>query len=449
MEIQAKVRGLLIRGAVLVALLAAVTLFINLPWFDEPLRPELVSLTEPQPVSMGDNSYPLIYGFSAADDRDSLAAGQAIVGKLRERYQRGEKITLSAAEMDDVLGGSRLDEAWQANFKSLDCNSRVSVDCAGQLLAELQRADLNQPRLRVLLERYGAILRASRFEESQELDAYTPPPAYRALMAVARVRLAISYEHDPTQEFLAKLAADLNFWRTMLRDGQSLIAKMVALAGFRNDLEFLSALMRLRDLDDSEIQSIRNLLHPFTGEERDIGESFLAELRIMLLSSKPLVVMLGDSSWVTRLTLQRRATLNEYYLTTIIPLRLRASLGPEEFYRQRGYETLTYNVRAFPPPLFNLGGKLVLKRMAAEYDMQDYISRVHDVNGRVSLILLQAEIEQSPELSVEAVIKSSKHRNPYTAGPVDYDRQAQTIGFDCLTGDPYDVCSVAIGPGER
>jgi hypothetical protein len=112
--------------------------------------------------------------------------------------------------------------------------------------------------------------------------------------------------------------------------------------------------------------------------------------------------MPGDLSWpggvLTRLLTQENATLNEFYLAITTPLRWRASLGADEFYRESGYEPLNYDIRAFPPPLFNLGGKLVLKRMAGEFSMQDYITRVHDLDGRILAVLLQAEIEQSPQL---------------------------------------------------
>jgi len=85
-------------------------------------------------------------------------------------------------------------------------------------------------------------------------------------------------------------------------------------------------------------------------------------------------------------------------------MQRRASLDAESYYRQRGYEQLSYSVPIFPPPLYNLGGKLALKRMAAENRLQDYISRMHDVNGRVTLILLQAEIEASTGKGVDAVV---------------------------------------------
>ncbi|HLF13239.1 MAG TPA: hypothetical protein VJA26_18725 [Gammaproteobacteria bacterium] len=444
MKIQPAIRGLLARGLLLLAVLAGLTILINLSWFDEPLHPDLLALSTPRPVSMDDNAYPLIYGLPAAEDKDPIAAGRTIVQELRERYQQGRRIALSVEEMDAILGGSGLDVPWQGKVESLTCNSRSSLDCADRLIAQVGQADI-PPRLRTLLARYETILRESRFEEIQELDVYSPVPAYGLLMSVGRMRLAISYKREPADQFLAKVAEDFDFWRTLLRDGDSLIANMVALAGLRNDLEFLSASMRLGEPSEEELELIRSVLEPLTSAERDIGEAFLSELRIALLSEKPLVVTMGEPSWVTRLTLQEHATLNEYYLATTVPLRLRATLSAEEFYGQRGYERMTYNVRAFPPPLFNLGGKLALKQTPA---YQDYISRVHDLDGRIALVLLQTEIEQKSGQSVAAIVQSSKHRNPYTLAPMKYDVQTRTIGFECLS-NPNDVCSVALGPLTR
>jgi len=449
MDIQKKIKGLLLRALLLIAFVIAATLFINLPLFDDPLHPELVSLSSPGPVSMDDNTYPLVHGFSAAEDKDANAVGLAIVRKIRERHQQGEETPISAEEMSGLLGGTDLDEEWRSIVQSVYCNSRLEIDCAGTLIAEIESLDFDQSRVRILLERYEQILQAPRFQENEEVDSSTLWPDYGLLMHVSRVRLANSFQHDTTEHFLAKVDEDLHFWRIMLRDGQSMIAKMVALAGFRNNLEFLSAFMRLRDLDSNEIQSIRDLLRPLTSDELDIGESFLAEIRMSLLSDNPLFVILGDYSGTTKLFLQERATLNEYYLKMVTPLVLRAALSAGEFYDQKGYDKLGYHFRVFPPPLFNVGGKLALQRMSSEYNLQDYISRMHDVNGRVALVLLQAEIEERPDLGIEDILQSTAYRNPYTDKAMSYDSSANTIGFECLTESPTDVCSVRIGRNEH
>jgi hypothetical protein len=419
-------KGLLMRAVILLAALVAATLFINLSWFDEPLHPDLAALLPAQPVSMDDNAYPLFYGLMAADDRDPRSAGLEIIARLRDRYQRGEPVGLSDDEMSQILGSpdTTRDDAWRDGIESIGCNSRFEIDCAERMIADVGDADRTYPRLSVLLRRYEQILASPRFEENQEFDVTTPIPSYA--LQIPRIRLALSFNRDPLPVFLAKVEQSFDFWKLMLRDGQSLIAKMIALAAIRNDLSFLSAAMKARDFNDAELEILSRFLSPLTSAELDIGETFLAEMRIALLSQKPIYIGPAELPLLTRLFMQDRATTNESYTTVFLPLRLRASLGSEEFFRQRGYEPLRYDVRAFPPPLYNLGGKLELSRMLANGSLQDYISRAHDLNGRILLVMLQAEIEARSESrlsstqNIERIVRSSPTRNPYTGAPMDY-----------------------------
>jgi hypothetical protein len=304
----------------------------------------------------------------------------------------------------------------------------VDLDCADRLIAEVERANSQDARLAVLLKRYDALIRQDHFIESQERDAYTPVAPYRAILDVGRIRLAMSFRSDSTSGLLAKAADDFRFWTITLREGETLVAKMISVAGIQNTLDFLSALMRDRELTGSDIQFIQHFLRPMTAEEGDIGEAFLSEARITVLS-EPLPVAV-DSSWIIRLMLQRNSTLNELYLKTIFPMRLRAALTPEQFYRQGAYLPLNDDLREFPFSPFNLGGRIASRN--ATWDPEQFVARVHDENGRILLVLIQTEIEQRPESEVKAVLSSSPWRNPYTGDPMEYALESHTIGFECL-----------------
>lgn len=437
----------LIAGLVLLAFFA---LFINLSWFDESLHPELVLMRELQPVSIEGNAYVLALGFLAAEDKSPQLAGREILEALRKRYERGQRITLSAQELETILGGSNLDEGWQKNFKSLTCNARRYLDCAEQLIAEVARAGSTDRRLSALFDRYSLILEQPRFEENQERDVFSPMPRYDLFMAVGRLRLANSYERDTIPEFLSKAGQDFEFWLRALRESETLATKMVSLAGMQNDLDFLSTLMRHRELEESERRQIGAFLRPLTREESDIEEAFVSEARIALLSEEPPILM--GSSWPMKLVAQENATSNDDYVTNVIPMLHCASLRAGEYYRQKAYEPRTHQLRLFPPPLYNLGGKLALSRAR---DTAQFPARVHDQNGRILLVLLQSEIERRPESTeVKQVLEASEYRNPYTDSPMEYDTEARTIGFRCVhtifhPPDPPDACAFSIGPVEN
>jgi hypothetical protein len=304
--------------------------------------------------------------------------------------------------------------------------------------------------LSTLFERYRSMLDQPRFEENQERDVFSPMPSYDVLMAVGRLRLATSYETDAVPVFLGKAAQDFEFWRRALREGDTLAANIVSLAGLQNDLDFLSTLLRHRELQESDHSRIEALLRPLSREESDIEEAFVSEARIGLLSEEPPVLLF--SSWPRRLVAQENATSNEDYVANIVPMRLRASLSAAEYYRQKAYQPLTYRLRLFPPPLYNLGGKLALSEGR---DSAQFPARVHDLNGRILLVLLQSEIERRRQSSeVPEIVRASQYRNPYTGDPMEYDAEARTIGFKCLhtifhPPDPPDLCAFSIGPAQR
>ena len=436
--------GLILVGVLMLALILAI--IINRPGFDQALRPELAALQSARQPSLEDNVYVAASGFVAADGLDPAVVGQHIIQRLHERYKQGQAVTVLPAEMDAMLGGSTLDAGWQSQFRSLDCYARVHTDCAERLIAEVV-ANVSRPqRLSVLLARYEALLRLTRFDEGQERDAATPFPPYSVLRDVGRIHLALSYRQDTPHAFLDNVRRDYEMWLLILRDGEALATKMVAMAGMQNDLDFLSTLMRTRVLDAADLRAIQGFVRPFTKQESDISEAFVSEARTAVLS-KP-HPMIAETSWLTRLTLQRNATLNEEYATVFVPMFRRAALSSEQYFAREAYKPLPYRLYVWWPPLYNLGGKLA--RLSAWPDVQQFVARVHDQDGRNALVLLQAEIAQHPEMAVEDVVQQSDSRNPYTHAPFSYDTGAKTIGFACMhtifhPPRPPDVCQYPIG----
>jgi hypothetical protein len=434
--------AVLLMGAAVAGLLVVVT---NLSRFDEPLLPEIEALRNQRPVALEGNGYPLAFGFLAAETRDPRAAGVAIIAALQGRRDRGEPITLGKEEMRAILGAPAKDDRLDASL-GFKCQARHFLDCADRLVASIASSDLNHPRLALLFSRYETLLQQARFIETPQADLQTPWPPFGPIAALGRLRLAMSFRADSTPVFLEKASQELAFWRTTLREGEKLGTKMAALAAIRNTHDFVSALVRDRDLDSHDVELLRHVVRPFTREESDIGVAFTSEARTFLLSGMPYDTW--ELSWLTRQLLQPNATFNQQFRETLEPMRLRASLSLREFYERKAYEPLPHELRLGPRMLYNLGGKLALSR--ASWDPHQFPSRVHDEDGRVELILLQAQIEEQPELDVATIVRTSAHRNPYTGEAMEYDSRARTISFGCLhtafhPPEPADQCAVALG----
>jgi hypothetical protein len=447
----------------LVVLLSAVAailavVLLNLSWFDEPLLPELEALRKPRPAALDGNAYPFALGFLAAEGRDPRAAGVEIIGILQARRDRGEPATIGKEEKQAILGAplsldalgarSRPTAAPSAGTKSLGktCLPRYRLDCAQRLIADTASLDPKAPPLAVLFARYETLLQQAHYVETPAPDPMTPWPPLGPIQELGRLRLAISFRIDPTPVFLEKASQELAFWRTTLREGQLLGTKMSALAAIHWTHDFLSTLMRERQLDARDLAQLRGLVRAFTREERDIGAAFLSESRTALLGGAPYVA--GIASWVVGLLLQKNATFNQEFRETIEPLLGLSSLDAREYYDHKGYEPLRREFHVAPGMVYNLGGKLALSRLS--WDGQLFPARVHDEDGRITLLLLQAQIEERPDLDVATLVRSSTLRNPYTGEPMEYDSRAGTLGFACLhtafhPPEPVDQCKVALG----
>jgi hypothetical protein len=309
--------------------------------------------------------------------------------------------------------------------------------------------DLNSPRLAVLFKRYEMLLQQPHFVETPEPDVETPFPPLGPIVALGRLRLAMSLRADTTPVFLEKASQELAFWRMTLREGGRLGTKMVALAAIRNAHDFVAAAMRERNLDSHDLGLLRQAIRPFAHEESDIGAGFVSEARAPLLSG--VTPAAQDSSWLTRLLLQKNATFNQFFRQTIEPMRWRSSLAAREYFEKKAYAPLHHGLRWTPGVFYNFGGKLALSR--SPWDPHQFPSRVHDEDGRIELLLLQAEIEEHPASDVGTLVRNSEHRNPYTGVAMEYDAQARTIGFACLhtafhPPEPGDQCAVALGRSD-
>jgi hypothetical protein len=440
-----------------VAAILAVVL-LNLSWFDEPLLPELEALRKPQPAKLDGNAFPFALGFLAEEGSDPRAAGLEIIGALQARRDKGEPATIGKEEKRAILGeplsldalhaNSRPEAAPSAGTKSLGktCLPRYRLDCAQRLIVDAASIDPHEPPLAALFARYETLLQHAHYVETPAPDPMTPWPPLGPIQEIGRLRLAISFRTDPTPVFLEKASQELAFWRMTLRDGQLLGTKMSALAAIHWTNDFLSTLMRERELDARDLERLRGFVRPFTREESDIGAAFLSESRTALLGGAPYVAV--DASWVVRLLLQKNATFNQEFQETIGPLLGLSSLDAREYYDHKAYEPLRREFRVGPGMFYNVGGKVALSR--SPWDGQLFPARVHDEDGRITLLLLQAQIEERPELDVASFVRASTLRDPYTGQPMEYDSRAGTLGFACLhtafhPPEPPDRCMVALG----
>lgn len=428
-------KRLAMHGFILLGIVVAATLITNVSLFDEALHSDLRRLGETaKPVELRNNAVIGLLGLPAASDRDAFAVGHRMAELYQAKYDSGEAVNLDEAEYLALFGEVAPDREWQMDYSALSCNPRRELGCFEQLVNELRKAPLKGDRPSLMRKRYDEIRGQKRAQELRAQDYSSQLPAYGLYMQLAKLRLAESYLSAGPSELLSELQKDTAFWHMLLSEGDSIIAKMVAVGGLWTNLQYVSELLDLETLDQAQMQVIESILQSPSKNALNIAGAFAGELRYFPglqfpgLEEEPLIVR-----WLTAATLQEKATLNTYYTSFTQPIMTLSSKSADDFLRDA--PNTVYAVaedQIFPPSLYNLGGKSWLKSVGyAEVD--NYVGRIHDLIGMYSLLSLKLELIKAGDTPVETIIGQSMHRNPYTGEPMNYDPKARQLSFPCFS----------------
>lgn len=426
MSLRKSFRFILAHVLVLLVVVATVGLIVNTDPFDEDLLPELAQHhSRSVDIDSDENAYPYLWGLYAVSGKSPEEVGMEVVRRLNEKEASQKPVYLTPEEMAASGVETPAPEMWQEEYTSLTCHPRLEIDCAERLLEEIAVKPPSGNRQAMLLARYQGLVSRQRFEETEEADIFSNPPPYQSALRLARLAVADAFVHKSRDAFLATVGDDLRFWRMMLRDARTLLAKMVAVVGIRANLQFIAYAAAHPSSDNQTRMDLGKLLTPLTPEERDISESIWEEQRALFKEWERM-----DKGMMSLIT-QPNATRNAYYLRNVRPMLLLAKIDPEHFPRQPfpGADSDDGIGRISPNP-YNLGGRLMARLSFAGY--YDYIGRVHDVGGMINLV---ADF-------INSRLSRDKGELP--------DASNGTIGFQCLGGRRFeaiasrDVCSIRI-----
>lgn len=379
------------------------------------------------------NAVVFLLGLNAPSDRDPLLVGAERLG--------------SPGAVDEPAS-TPLDQRWIERYPASSCNTRNQLGCLARLRSDLLQAPLDDARLALLLERYRDVRRLTVFDERPVLQADTAVlPEYSMLLRLARMNVAVRLQQDGVGAALDELRADRAFWERMLEGSDSMLARMVAVAGLWTELQFVSELVAAEALTINQLHVARAIVEPLSASALDLGPVFSTEQRSL---DRVLAQLRTEGSWIHRLfvalTLQPNATRNRFDRELTRPMIELAGVGPAEF-RQRVQRGVApdFEFRVFPPALYNLGGTLLLQRFRS-YRPWDYIGRVHDLSGMHGLVRLQIELAERGAgggggASIERQVEASPERDPYSGEAVHWDPEQRALSIDCY-GES--VCEVRI-----
>jgi hypothetical protein len=432
----------------LFGLFIVIVLMINLPIFDESVNPEVAEIMTPEVMSAEkENAYFAIWGLSADSDKDIIKAGTNIINRYRSNRDNNGKDMLFPKDYEDIFGGEGFDKEWLKTYPR--CTSRSEYNCLAKMSEQIKANPIFSERLELMLARYQQVIKLTQYQNINDASFATPLPSYSSILRLNQIRLAQLYNLNLNLQFIQQAAADMKFWRMVLTQSRTMIDQMVAVASISNNLQLLSELIQSKKLNTQSINELILLLTPLTFDEIDISEAFIAEAAVMyrhlpVMSSKEIESIFDSNLLPMSVLLQPNATNNKHYEYFLKPVVKLSKQPVEQFYKVVQSNSLNlkenFNVGFSPTNLYNLTGKMLLE--VSIWSPIDYIGRMHDLNGMISLVKLQLQLKQSEEVNFEQAINMSPIKNPYTNQAMDFDKESNWLGFKCL--DKSSLCKIKL-----
>lgn len=214
-------------------------------WGDEELKPEVVQALawKPPTNAFADNGYLILLGIKAPIEMNASQVGKKALEAELARFATAQKthIELPApkqnpAEVDDYI-----------DWKDNQCNYQMQPNCVDFYLQQdadkLNFALLAEDRL---AKRFQAIKQSKNYVEVMPPLISAEFPKYTLLMQASemeRVQVILDISEGKLEQGVARFAENAAFSRRLLRESNSLISHMVALALMQRDTRVLSELM--------------------------------------------------------------------------------------------------------------------------------------------------------------------------------------------------------------
>ncbi len=413
---------------------------------DEPLKPEVQRFAEQPPGEQ--TGFFLLWGFAASPELDPRATGQRIV-TAHDRVIAAQR-SLKRFRVDDYLGEHPL---------RLDNDSKRLCDAGTENCLEVyqgQRAAVERALVarKFYLERYLHLHDHKDYTAAMARISWdTPLPSFAPILRISDLvdaRIALQMESPATRAVaLRALAAEVQWWKQVLRTSDILIAQIIASLGLHRKYRLASEIMNAYpETVRLYPELVEAITVPVPVSSTNIASALKAEARNSMRFfwdaaqhgrwpygptefDWQLTEMLQNL--LVRWSLRPNASINASYATFRDSVALYGR-SPKELLAAHGQflQQLQQRHVLSPDALFyNFAGRLALQRSHVDYSNYSY--RLHDLVGLSRLLELQRRIIAAglaPDQVAAALPGFGPAlMDPYTETPMRWDPARRELSF--------------------
>jgi hypothetical protein len=411
---------------------------------DQDVRSEAVAFADPpkDEISPAQNAYFALVGHTAAPTDDPHRKGMEVVALHNRLIAQAPAHAVTVADARELALGPQ-----RVLFRG-----RVSDICdptADRCLADYrERARDIEEMLRnnrILVSRYYALYRYPRYREmAQPSVHFLGSWDDSNTNALVRAAIGLQAVRGQTGAALQALQRDTRFHRLVLRDAETLVAKMIAVKRIQRNLLLLSEIIGAARLDGRNARFAKETAASFDDAELGFQRVFRGEFRfarqtLQTLDGNPVTVPPGETGFaaLARPLYKRQATINLEYKKYRFLADL-ADLSQSELYAElssgrveSAYDREWLGLHSIYNPL----GKLFVNLTPSSLWI-GYIGRAKNLEALARLVRLQLAARtrrvgdsQMPEFLARA---EAPLRNPYTGESARWDVATRSLYFMCL-----------------
>lgn len=418
---------------------------------DEPLSPEAAAFAAESGPDVADpeNAFFAALGFASPPGQDPHAQGMQAAARYEAALAQRPYFASADNGVRDLTAPEALSTA--TPIGDLICSGD---GCRQQRQQKTGHLAVTLNANKAMLARYERLQAYPHYRDALTPTIFAPGVPFGVLgsahqLLLAKVVLFARYG-DPGKA-LATLKRDTFFWRMVLRDADSLIARVVAARFLTNNANLLSELATQYKWSAGALQEkAQAIVLPLTVEERDPGPALRREFRMnrhlfagfakdpafrrsLMNVTDEGAIASGGRDILYRLFYRPEATANAAY-RDFASLVAVMGLPAREFIKhlpatgaavESSPSLIRWNL------IYNPLGKVMLA--SSPPDPRKIAAQLHNLDGLLRLVALQLRAKQEGLAPgrMEDFLRSAgdAFANPYTGGPMQYDAEGHRFYF--------------------
>lgn len=412
--------------------------------FDESPSAEAKALLviAPPPPASERNGYVDVLGFGAPEGEKPYSTGVKVLAALRAQDQPGFNTT----------------PEWEATFKlaSVQVDKQVRTYAPGvKSFLELAAA---KPELAQLIAKHDALLGRYRLmrDKPEYVELYYPardasrnPVGLSSLQHLVLLSAAVQANAGNLEGAVRELEQENAFHRKAAAAAPTLRQKVIAVTFLQHNALLVSDLARTKAAAVAPyLPRLEALMRPLSAEETDMAKVLRLDAGLwasMLRSGEVVVPMFADTGhewWHGMVPLFYRPmeTVNLFAAQSALWRKV-ADVPATQYLKAADEATRATQALVPQGPVHYLvnpvgRGAVNVFSQGEAFNILPQIARVHDTQGLYALVALQLQLRAAGAVEPQAIAAAlagplgTGRPDPYTARPMTYDPQTNSLGFE-------------------